>query len=163
MPKYEEEDAKYDSGGDSFTSIFSDILTGTAGVAAGAAGAYGGGRSSGGGIVGDLIDFLESNVDGFRSGYDDDDSLSDLLIYGSYEEVAEEMDETDLLVSTLETKADTIENEVIQVAADLNAAVKFSEKLDCEERLAELEARKKVVKGYVKRARNRLVKLRERY
>ena len=73
------------------------------------------------------------------------------------------MDETDLLVSTLETKADTIENEVIQVAADLNAVVKFSENLDCEERLAELEARKKVVKGYVKRARNRLVKLRERY
>ena len=154
MPNYNEEDAKYDAGGDSFGSIFSDILTGAAGYAAG----YSSGGS--GGIVGDFIDFLEGNIDGFESGYNDDDNL---LLYGSFEEVASEMDETDILVTSLETKLSTVENELLQVQADLNGAIKFSEKLDLEERIAELKAREKVVKGYLKKGKKRLIKLRERY
>ncbi|KAL9190909.1 hypothetical protein ACHAXT_000615 [Thalassiosira profunda] len=157
MPDYDEEDAKYDADGDSFGSIFSDILTGAAGYAAGAA------SSGGGGIVGDLIDFLEGNIDGFESGYDDDKALAQLLLYGSFDEVASEMDETDILVSSLETKLDTVRNELIQVEADLNVAAKFSERLDLEERVAELKAREKVVKGYLKKGKKRLIRLRERY
>lgn len=158
MPNYDEEDTKYDSDGDSFGSIFSDIVTGAAGYAAGVAGS-----GSGGGIVGDFVEFLERNVDGFESGYDDDKSLSQLLTYGSFDEVASEMDETDVLVTSLETKLSTVENELIQAQADLNVAVKFSEKLDLEERGAELKAREKVVKGYVKKCKKRLIRLRERY
>jgi hypothetical protein len=155
MPNYnDDEDAKYDAGGDSFGSIFSDILTGAAGYAAG----YSSGGS--GGIVGDFIDFLEGNIDGFESGYNDDDNL---LLYGSFEEVASEMDETDILVTSLETKLSTVENELMQVQADLNGAIKFSEKLDLEERIAELKAREKVVRGYLKKGKKRLIKLRERY
>ena len=82
-------DAKYDSGKDSFGSIFSDLLTGAAGYAAGAGG------GGGGGIVGDLIDFLERNVDGFESGNSDDDRF---LQYGSFDEVAGETDQADVLV-----------------------------------------------------------------
>jgi len=155
MPKYDEEDAKYDAEGDSFGSIFSDILTGAAGYAAGAGGS--------GGIVGDFIDFLEGNIDGFESGYDDDKSLAQLLLYGSFDEVASEMDETDVLVTSLETKLNSVENELIQVQADLNVATKFSERLDLEERIAESKAREKVVKGYLKKGKKRLLRLRERY
>lgn len=154
MPKYEEEDAKYDADGDSFGSIFTDILTGAAGYATGVAGSGGGG-----GVFGDFIDFLEGNIDGFESGYDDDRLLS----YGSFDEVAGEMDETDILVTSLETKLSTVENELMQAQADLNLATKFSEKLDLEERVAELKAREKVVKGYSKKGKKRLIQLRERY
>lgn len=158
MPKYDEEDAKYDAGGDSFGSIFSDLINGAAGYAAGVSGKVGGG-----GIVGDLIDFLERNVDGFESGYDDDKSLSQLLLYGEFDEVASEMDETDILVTSLEKKLNTVENELIQAQADLNVATKFSERLDIEERIAELKARDNVVKGYLKKGKKRLIRLRERY
>jgi curved DNA-binding protein CbpA len=158
MPKYDEEDAKYDAGGDSFGSILSDLLTGAAGYAAGVAG-----RSGGGSVVGDFIDFLERNIDGFESGYDDDKSLSQLLLYGSFDDVASEMDETDVLVTSLETKLNTVENELMDSQADLNAAIKFSEKLAIEERIAELKAREKVVKGYLKKGKTRLIRLRERY
>ena len=158
MPNYNDEDQKYDAGGDSFGSIFSDLLTGAAGAAAGVAGS-----SRGGGIFGDFIDFLEGNIDGFESGYDDDRSLSELLNYGSFDDIANEMDETDVLVTSLETKQKSVENDLVQIQADLNLATKFSEKLDLEERIAELKAREKVVKGYLKKGRNRLVRLRERY
>ena len=159
MPNYSDEDEKYDAGGDSFGAIFSDLLTGAAGAAAGVAGSSVGG----GGIFGDFIEFLEGNIDGFESGYDDDRSLSELLNYGSFDDIANEMDETDVLVTSLETKQKSVENDLMQVQADLNLATKFSEKLDLEERIAELKAREKVVKGYLKKGRNRLVRLRERY
>eukprot|EP00986_Skeletonema_menzelii_P001707 scaffold467_cov120-Skeletonema_menzelii.AAC.1 len=157
MPNYNDEDEKYDAGGDSFGAIFSDLLTGAAGAAAGVAG------SGGGGIFGDFIEFLEGNIDGFESGYDDDRSLSELLNYGSFDDIANEMDETDVLVTSLETKLKSVENDLVQTQADLNLATKFSEKLDLQERIAELKAREKVVKGYLKKGRNRLVRLRERY
>jgi hypothetical protein len=158
MPKYDDEDAKYDAGGDSFGSIFSDIIAGAAGYASGVSSKVGGG-----GMVGDLIDFLERNVDGFESGYDDDKALSRLLVYGEFDEVASEMDETDVLVTSLETKLSTAENELLQAQAELNVAMKFSEKLDIEERIAELKARNNVVKGYLKKGKRRLIRLRERY
>ena len=157
MPNYSDEDAKYDAGGDSFGAIFSDLLTGAAGAAAGVAG------SGGGGIFGDFIEFLEGNIDGFESGYDDDRSLSELLSYGSFDDIANEMDETDILVTSLEKKMKSVEDDLIQSQADLSVAEKFSERLDLEERTAELKAREKVVKGYLKKGRNRLVRLRERY
>ena len=157
MPNYNVEDSKYDAGGDSFGSIFSDLLTGAAGAAAGIAG------SRRGGVFGDFIDFLEGNIDGFESGYDDDRSLSELLKYGSFDDIANEMDETDILVTSLETKQKSVQEGLEFAQADLNIATRFSEKLDIEERIAELKAREKVVKGYLKKGRNRLVRLRERY
>lgn len=155
MPNYDDEDAKYDAGGDSFGAIFSDALTGAAGYASGVVG-------GGGGIVGDFIEFLE-NMDGFQSGFDDDKTLRDLIAFGSYDEVSSEMDECDILVSSLEKKLSTVENELIQAQADLNAATRYSERLDIDERIAELKAREKVVKGYVKKTKKRLISLRERY
>mmetsp|Transcript_9968 Transcript_9968/g.20766 ORF Transcript_9968/g.20766 Transcript_9968/m.20766 type:complete len:595 (+) Transcript_9968:292-2076(+) len=156
MPNYDAEDTKYDADGDSFGAIFSDLISGAVGAASGYAG-------SGAGIFGDFVDFLERNVDGFQSGYDDDKSLSALLMYGSFEDIAEEMDETDMLVTSLEKKLSTVENERMQIEADLKLAQRYSEKLDLEEKKDELNAREKIVKGYLKKGRNRLVRLRERY
>jgi hypothetical protein len=156
MPNYEKEDSMYDAGGDSFGAIFSDLMKG---VAVGAAGLAG----SRGGIMNDLIEFLESNIDGFSSGYDDDTSLERLLSTGSYDEVANEMDEIDVLVTSLEKKLSSVQDEVMQLQADLGYATKYSEKIDLEERIAELKAREKVVSGYLKKGRSRLVRLRERY
>lgn len=155
MPKYEEEDAKYDADGDSFGSIFSDLIMGAAGAAAGGGG--------GGGILKDFVEFLERNVDGYDSNGDGDAQLKILLQTGSFEEIAEEMDDTELVVQQLSSKADDIAKELIMVEADVKVASRYIEKIDLEEKMAELEAREKIVAGYLKKARKRLIKLQTRY
>ena len=169
MPNYDEEDAKYDSGDDSFSKIFSDLMTG---VAAGAAGAAMGAGSSagGGGILKDLIDFLEGNVadgGGFGGVNEDDSALSELLIFGSLDEVSNEMDDTQLLVTQLETKIDNMEKDTVMLKEEVRRSMyeysKYTEKIEVEERLAEVEARKGIVSKYLKKARKRLVKLQARY
>ena len=169
MPNYDEEDTKYDAGDDSFSKIFSDLMTG---VAAGAAGAAMGAGSSagGGGILKDLIDFLEGNVadgGGFGGVNEDDSALSELLIFGSLDEVANEMDDTQLLVQQLETKIDNMEKDTIMLQEEVRRSMyvysKYTEKIELEERLAEVEARKGIVSKYLKKARKRLVKLQARY
>ena len=156
MPKYDEEDAKYDAGGDSFGKILSDILTGVSGVAAGAT------VGGGGGVVRDFLEFLERNVDGY-SGDDNDSDLLSLLSVGTLEDVGNEMDDTELVVQQLSSKMKNIDDELLMVQADLKVATKFSEKSDFSERLAELEARKKIVKSYLEKARKRLIPLQSRY
>ena len=169
MPNYDEEDTNYDAGDDSFSKIFSDLMTG---VAAGAAGAAMGAGSSagGGGILKDLIDFLEGNVadgGGFGGVNEDDSALSELLIFGSLDEVANEMDDTQLLVQQLETKIDNMEKDTIMLQEEVRRSMyeysKYTEKIELEERLAEVEARKGIVSKYLKKARKRLVKLQARY
>jgi len=169
MPNYDEEDSKYDSGDDSLSKIFSDMMTG---VAAGAAGAAMGARSSagGGGILKDLIDFLEGNVadgGGFGGVNEDDSALSELLIFGSLDEVANEMDDTQLLVTQLDTKIDNMEKDTVMLKEEVRRSMyeysKYTEKIELEERLAEVEARKGIVSKYLKKARKRLVKLQARY
>ena len=169
MPNYDEEDAKYDSGDDSLSKIFSDLMTG---VAAGAAGAAMGAGSSagGGGILKDLIDFLEGNVadgGGFGGVNEDDSALSELLIFGSLDEVSNEMDDTQLLVTQLETKIDNMEKDNVMLKEEVRRSMyeysKYTEKIEIEERLAEVEARKGIVSKYLKKARKRLLKLQARY
>ena len=169
MPNYDEEDSKYDAGDDSFSKIFSDLMTG---VAAGAAGAAmgAGGSAGGGGILKDLIDFLEGNVadgGGFGGVNEDDSTLSELLIFGSLDEVANEMDDTQLLVQQLETKIDNMEKDTVMLNEEVRRSMyeysKYTEKIELEERLAEVEARKGIVSKYLKKARKRLVKLQARY
>lgn len=153
MPKYNDED--YNADGDSFGQIFSELLTGVAGVATGAA-------VGGGGVFRDFVEFLERNVDGYSGGENDADLLS-LLTTGTLEDVGNEMDDTDLVLQQLNSKMKNIENELIMIQAELKVATKFSEKLDLQERVAEQEARMKVVKGYAEKARKRLLSLQTRY
>ena len=150
IPNYKD-DEQYDDGGDSFGAILSDLLSG---VAAGAAGS--------GGIFRDFVEFLEDNVDGYTSNQDDDD-LYTLLRTGTTKEVGMEMDDTELVVQQLESKKKNVADELLMKTADLKFASKFSEKVELQERIAELQARKKVVEGYLKRARKRLLQLQSRY
>ncbi|CAB9520398.1 ATP binding to DnaK triggers the release of the substrate protein [Seminavis robusta] len=157
MPKYD--DDQYDAGGDSFGSIFADLLVGAAGTV---------GSRGGSGVIQDFVEFLERNVDGYSSvgsgrDADNDADLSFLLQTGTVDEIGEELDESDLVVQQLSTKMKDLDNEVISLQADLAASSRFSEKIALEEKIAECEARKGVVEKYLRRARKRLLALQTRY
>lgn len=158
MPR-DDDDERYDAGGDSFGSIFADLLSGLGSAAA----ASGGG---GGGVFRDLVDFLEGNVEGFSAGsYDESDpAVRDLLRYGTLKEIKEETDDTELLVRQLEKKYSDLANEErkTETGSD-NGVGSFKERMEAEERLEEVRARKKVVEGYLTKAKRRLVKLQTKY
>ena len=156
MPKTNADEV-YDAGGDSFGKIFSDLLQGASAVA-GAAG-------SGGGVFRDFVEFLEQNVDGYGRNIGDNDSeLAFLLQTGSMQEIADEMDETELVVQQLSSKLDKVQNEFLQVQAELAVTDRrYSETLELRERSDELQAQKGVVENYLKRARVRLSKLQVKY
>jgi len=151
MPKDDGED--YDTNGDSFGKIFTDLV----------GGAVAGSGSGGNGIFRDFVDFLERNVDGYSSSSTDDAELTTLLRTGTLEEVANEMDDTDLVVQQLSTKAEKIRDEILDLQADRKVALRYIEKIDIDEKIAESEARQKVVADYVKQARKRLASLQARY
>ena len=74
------------------------------------------------------------------------------------------MDDTELLVTQLETRSGTIGEEIMNLEADIGGmGFSYRERINLEERLAETEARAEVVRGYVKKARRRLDRLRGRY
>jgi hypothetical protein len=169
MPKYNDDDdeeaSNDNAGGDSFEKILSDLFQGAAVGAAGVAG-------TGGGIFRDFVEFLEANVDGYSSssGEDDNDDATQLRILlttGSVEDVGMEMDDTELVVQQLESKGTNLANELMMRQADLKIASSsgggYMKKLELDERVAELEARKRVVEDYLKKARKRLLSLQVRY
>ena len=164
------EDAQYDAGGDSFGAIFSDWWAGAARSGRGAAGA-------GARLVTDFIEFLENNVDGYRpfnrnngydNGNDDDDAqqLRLLLQTGSVQDIGDEMDDTELVLQQLKSKLRNVQDEFLQVKADLKLTAgssNYLEKMELDERAEELQARQKVVEGYIKKAQKRLLSLQTRY
>jgi len=162
MPDYRKDsDADYDTGGDSFSQIFSDMFAGTAGAAM--SGGIGG---VGGGIFNEFLEFLEGGSSGFASssgGGTDDADLRELLQTATIEEVSEEMDDTQMVVQQLESKARNLDDEIFAMDAEAKMASRFSEKIALEERASELKARKEVVGGYLDRARKRLLKLQTHY
>ncbi|KAL3935901.1 MAG: hypothetical protein SGARI_002778 [Bacillariaceae sp.] len=168
MPKYDDDEKEYDTNGDSFGKIFSDLFAGAAVGAAGVAG-------SSAGFLYDFIEFLEGNVDGYgsssssfggstSSGSDDyDEDLQVLLRTGSLEDVANEMDDTNLVVEQLQSKATNIDDEILTTNAEAKMTSKYMEKIELEERVAELKARKGVIDGYLTKSQKRLLSLQTRY
>eukprot|EP00529_Nitzschia_sp_RCC80_P016361 CAMPEP_0113480446 /NCGR_PEP_ID=MMETSP0014_2-20120614/21881_1 /TAXON_ID=2857 /ORGANISM="Nitzschia sp." /LENGTH=657 /DNA_ID=CAMNT_0000373879 /DNA_START=79 /DNA_END=2053 /DNA_ORIENTATION=+ /assembly_acc=CAM_ASM_000159 len=161
MPKTNGDDDQYDAGGDSFEKIFSDLFSTAAVGAAGVAG-------TGANLFVDFIEFLEGNVDGSgsSSGFsvdDNDPELQVLLRTGSFEDVANEMDDTNLVVDQLRSKLTNLEDEILTVTAESKMTTKYMERIELEERLAELTARKQVVNGYLKTSQKRLLALQTRY
>lgn len=153
MPKYED-DEKYDSNGDSFASIFSDLVTGMS-------------SNQSGGIFKDLVEFLESNIDGFSNGnYNaNDDTMQDLLQYGTMSEIKEELDDTDLLVQQLTKKYKDLisEKQSLETSSSDTASFTFRQQMEQEERLEEIKARAKVIDGYLQKAKARLLRLQTKY
>jgi len=158
MPDYQKDnDADYDTGGDSFGQIFSDLFTGAAGAAVSS-----GIGGVGGGIFNEFLEFLEGGAAGV-GGSEDDADLRVLLQTATMEEVAEEMDDTEMVVKQLETKSRGLDDEIFAMDAEAKMASRFSEKIELEERAASLKARKDVLSGYLSRARKRLLALQTRY
>jgi predicted DNA-binding protein (UPF0251 family) len=108
---------------------------------------------------------LEQNVDGYSPGgsSSDDTELRVLLQTGTVDDIGEEMDETELVVQQLSHKQSKVQDELYQVQADTANAARYMEKMELQERADELQAQKKVVEGYLKKARHRLVTLQVRY
>jgi hypothetical protein len=151
MPKVDYEE--YNVDGDSFSKILSDLFVGAAAGAAGLGGPN---------VFRDFIEFLEGNVDGF-GGADDDAELRVILQTGSLDEVRNELDDTELVVQQLNAKLKGIQEEIMTVTAQAKMTTRYLKKMELEESLAELNARKEVVEGYLKRAQKRLLSLQTRY
>ncbi|GMH97578.1 hypothetical protein TrVE_jg1589 [Triparma verrucosa] len=154
------EDQKYETD-DSFSSIFSDLLKTGAGYAA----SY---SSSSGGILNDLVDFLEDNVESFSS-YDDNDSLSEILSSTDVTMILAETEETQSVVTQLQKKAETIQSDLVSARSSLEklkgaaySSARIEQEIDLTSQVAGLEAKEKVVSGHLKRSRKRLVALQER-
>jgi hypothetical protein len=156
MPNYENEDAKYETD-DSLGSIFSDLLTGVAGMASSSSG------SGAGGVFKDFVEFLEQNVDGYSTNTEDEAQLRILLQTGTVKQVGAEMDETDLVVQGLTSKLTNLQTEFMQAQADSKLATSYTERMQLEESMAELEAQQQIVKNYMKKAQKRLTALQTRY
>lgn len=150
MPNTEDNEM-YDTDGDSFGKIFSDLF------AQGATGSVS--------FVSDFLDFFESNFDGYKSEsgsrIPNDPDLQAILRNGSVEEVKSEMEETELVVRQLSTKLGAIREELDPLRQA--EALRYSERMQNQERIDELEAQQKVVDGYVKTAQQRLLALQNRY
>ena len=154
MPNNGQYDQQYDAGGDSFASIFRDLF----------AGAAVGGYS----VVNDLLEFMErstgdASFGGFGKDANNDAELRVLLQTGTLREIGQEMEDTELVVDQLAAKLRKVQDERTMAQADLSAASRYMEKLEIDERLEELNAREKVVEGYLKKARKRLLQLQTRY
>jgi hypothetical protein len=163
VPNYNR-DESYDTGGDSFEKIFSDLFQGAAQGVARAATSSG----SSGGIFKDFVEFLEQTVDGYgtsssSSGTDEDRELQVLLRSNSIEDVGEEMDETEIVVRQLEQKKNNLKLEILQVQADLANSQSYSETMEYQSRFDELNARQDVVHKYLQKARKRLLQLQTKY
>jgi hypothetical protein len=73
------------------------------------------------------------------------------------------MDKMDILITSMETKLNTAENELVQAQVNLDVATKFSGRLGIEEQIAGLKARDDLVRGYLKKGKKRLNCFKERY
>jgi hypothetical protein len=151
MPKYEESD--YDTDGDSFGAIFSDLFSG---VVAG----------SSNNVFKDFVEFLEQNMGGEGGGsmYDDDDAeLRALLQTGSVQDIGNEMEDTELVVTQLQQKLSRLKDEILMATTEAKVTARYLDQMKLEESLAELQAREKVVQGYLNKGQKRLLALQTRY
>jgi curved DNA-binding protein CbpA len=161
MPKYDDKD--YDAGGDSFGAIFNDFVKEVSSSSV----------SGGGGVLNDLISFLEGNFPsvspnnmGSGQGGEKDLILESLLRTGSMEDIKNELDDANLLSKQLDRKDSDLTKEyeeVLSEIASLSSSKTFMEEMGLEERRREIEARREVVREYLDRSRERQGKLRRRY
>ena len=154
MPKYD--DAEYDTNGDSFGAIFSDLFKEMGASAASR------GR---GGILNDLISFLEGNFPsvGTTQREEEDIILNSLLQNGKLEELEMELSDAKLLVKQLENKEKGLVVEMEEIdLSNLGPEASYMDQMGVEEKKRELEARKEVVQEYLQRAKVRQMKLKRR-
>lgn len=155
IPKYD--DNEYDAGGDSFSSILSDLLTQV-------------GSSTSGSVLNDFLSFLEGNFPsvGSKKNIEEDLILESLLSRGDIDEIKLELDEAKLLVKQLEIKEMDLAAEIKiieekQAKESVLGRRSYMDEMRLDENKREVEARKDVVGDYLLRAKIRQMKLRKRY
>jgi len=163
-------DAIYDTGGDSFSSIFSDLVGSVSGTVGNAAGI----KSSGKSLLVDLVDFLEGNVvDNF--GTVDDEVLFEVLQSTDVNYILKEVGETEEMVVILGKKLEALEKRRVELelensssewGSNSGSSTNRSEQMEAEiERIGEqagLKTKKKIVDKHLKKSRDRLVKMQAR-
>ncbi len=150
MPKYD--DQQYDTNGDSFSSIFSDLIS--------ELGSNAGSTS----ILNDLVSFLEGNFPsvGTTKQKEEDDILESLLKHGTFEEIGIELEDAKLLVIQLEGKRKDLRDELETIRKDLGTLNSYMSQMTLEEEQKEIEARMEIIEDYLQRAKLRQMKLRRR-
>eukprot|EP00752_Nemacystus_decipiens_P007963 g7116.t1 len=154
--RWREQNPTPDEIDDSFGDIFRDFVGGIASA------------GGGGGILNDVVDFLENRVDGFSS--DTSVEFEDLMASRNLQEMKEELENTRLLLEQLRIKSRklsvdkmTSENEVAAMKAGGSKRFTDIDELDRQmaavERAAGIKARYDELQGHVKRANARLGRL----
>mmetsp|Transcript_26656 Transcript_26656/g.40012 ORF Transcript_26656/g.40012 Transcript_26656/m.40012 type:complete len:479 (-) Transcript_26656:233-1669(-) len=152
MPKYD--DQQYDTNGDSFGAIFSDLMS-----------ELGKGSNVGSAsILNDLVSFLEGNFPsvGTQKQKEEDTILETLLRDGTYEEIGIELEDAKLLVVQLEGKRKGLMEELETIQRDIRGQTSYMNQMTLEEQQKEIEARMEVIDDYLQRAKQRQMKLRRR-
>lgn len=147
----------YDTNGDSFGAIFSDFLVGLGSAASE-------GASTGKGLLTDLVDFLEGNFPEYGTfATGDQDVAFDIVLQSNdIKLLREELYDTTLLIQQLSTKLANIEEKIASLEVDKNAASNFLQKEMNDEDIGSWKGRKRVVEDYLKRGRQRLIKIQKR-
>ena len=176
-----DDDTSFDTNGDSFGQIFSDLFQGTVASTV----------VNGGGILQDFIEFLELNVDGYRrndgsssnnninnNDNDDDAELRRLLQMGTKQDIANEMEESELVVQQLTNKLKKVSDEMAQIQFEISSSspsantndsssssskATYRVRLEYQERQEELQSQLQIVERYLQRARYRYSQLQNRY
>lgn len=152
---------EYNTQGDSFEAILSDLFSNIADGAAGVvAEGVRRGKEQKSGILHDLIEFLEQNVNPLGSFQNDKEDILDM---GTIQDISLEMEDIQLLISQLERKREDLEEEIRKLQVDVDKSLRFVEKMEMKERLDELLARKKIVMEYLNKSRERYGKLQQKY
>jgi hypothetical protein len=147
----------YDTDGDSFGSIFSDFLVGLGRAASS-------GASTGKGLLMDLIDFLEGNFPEYGTSVtvDQDAALDTVLQSNDAKLLREELYDTTLLIKQLSAKLASIDQVINSLEVEKNAASNFLQKEMKDEDIGSWKGRKSVVEDYLRRGRQRLIKIQKR-
>jgi len=134
---------------ESFVKLFTDLVASI--EAGGAAG-------SNGSILRYLIEFLESNVDGFSENYYSDPTLEKLLKTGSVSDIKNEMEDTSALLQLLHSKNEELKKEMAAVLS-IDDTGCYWKSLEKEELLEEIYARKGILEKYIEKATKRFTRL----
>ena len=147
----------FDTDGDSFGSIFSDFLGGLGSAASSSA-------SAGKGLLMDLIDFLEGNFPEYGTSLtgNQDAVLDAVLQSNDAKLLREELYDTTLLIQQLSAKLANIEKVIASLEVERDAASNFLQKEMKDEDIGSWKGRKSVVEDYLKRGRERLIKIQRR-
>ena len=166
------DDDDYNTGGDSFKAIFTDLFSSLADNAAGVvAEGVRRGKQQKTGILHDLIEFLEqsgsfpNDMSSSSSSSSSSTWKDDVLEPQTIQDISLELDDTKLLITQLEKKLQNLEetSRTLEGQLQVEPSIRFVEKMDIQIELDEVLARKNIVLGYLNKSKTRYGILQQKY